>query len=73
MAARFYSSEDIIDVLRGRIAGRGDQNNIAKTLGVSKGYVSDLLAGKKTAPGDAVLSGLGFDPTPHYRRKRRAA
>ena len=72
MAPRFHSPDEIIEVLRGRIASRGAQTEFAEAAGVSKSYLSELVAGKKTAPGDAVLRGLGYDPTPHYRRLRSA-
>jgi plasmid maintenance system antidote protein VapI len=72
MASRFHSPDEIIDVLRERLASRGAQTEFAEASGVSKSYLSELIAGKKVAPGDAVLRGLGFDPTPHYRRLRRS-
>ena len=71
MAPRFHSPDEVIEVLRERTTSRGAMTEFAEMSGVSKSYLSELIAGKKTAPGDAVLRGLGYDPTPHYRRLRR--
>jgi transcriptional regulator with XRE-family HTH domain len=71
MAPRFHSPDEVIEVLRERTTSRGAMTEFAEAAGVSKSYLSELITGKKAAPGDAVLRGLGYDPTPHYRRLKR--
>ena len=61
------SQGEIVEALRSRIAYRRGQERLAKELGISRPYLSELLAGKKK-PGPAILKALGYDPTPYYRK-----
>lgn len=67
MRATFDSEKAIADVIRARIGYRKPQTALADELGVSRSYLSEVLAGKKK-PGPGLLRALGYDPSPYYRK-----
>lgn len=64
---QYRTDRYIVAELRGRINYATTQREIAAELGVSNGYLSEVLAGKKSI-GEKILKALGYDPRPHYRR-----
>lgn len=69
MSRRSRLSPDPIAVLRQELAIAGSQTALAAALALSKQYVSDLLAYKRT-PGPKVLRALGFEMRWVRRRKK---
>jgi hypothetical protein len=65
------SAAEIVELLRGRVGYRRRANALARQLGVSHSYLSEVLAGKKL-PGPKLLDALGFDPAPRYARKSKS-
>ena len=63
----YRTDEQIAAELRSRIGYSTTQTAIAKELGISKAFLSEVLAGKK-AVGKKVLKALGYQPVPYYRR-----
>ena len=60
MPATTLSSAEVIDALRQAIEASGlSQRTYAQNIGVSQAYVSDVLAGKRSAS-ERVLSALGL-------------
>lgn len=45
--------------LHDKIREAGDQKTLAKQLGISQGYLSDVLLGRRE-PADKILTGLGL-------------
>lgn len=66
----FKSEQDIIEVVRAKITYRRHQTALAAELGVSRSYLSEFLAGKKS-PGPVILRAIGYDPSPYYRKAER--
>jgi len=65
---RYKTSSQIAADLQSLITYEVTQRDLAKTLGVSTAYLSDILAGKRGA-GPKVLKALGYGPEPHYRKE----
>lgn len=61
------SEDEIADALRQRIGYRKTQEDLANELGISRSYLSEILAGKKKV-GHAVLTAMGYDPKPRYMK-----
>ena len=60
MPANTISGAEVIDALRAAIAASGvSQRTYAQRIGVSQSYISDVLAGKRSAS-ERVLSALGL-------------
>lgn len=59
---------DILRMLLRECRRAGTQAEWAKAQGLSATYVSDVLKGRR-APGDSILSALGFERVVTYRRK----
>ncbi len=66
---QFVTSGTLRDELRSRINYQTRQKDVAEQLGVTKGYLSAVLAGNKEI-GPAILKAMGYDPTPHYRKRK---
>lgn len=65
---RYQTSREIAAWIASRVGYGTTQKMLAKELGVSSGYLSDVLAGNREC-GPRILNALGYDPTPHYRMK----
>ncbi len=61
-----------IAAIRRFIKSHISQRNAAVALGISPGYLSDILKGRRIAP-DAVLDRLGLERYSGVRRKKPAA
>lgn len=59
------TADDVREMLKGKIGYNHGVRALAKQLGVSQGYMSDVLSGKR-APGPKILAALGFSPEPVY-------
>jgi transcriptional regulator with XRE-family HTH domain len=60
---------ELIDLLRVRVAAAGGQQQFADSIGVSQGYVNDILAGKRE-PGPKILLALGYKKVSLYEMMR---
>lgn len=56
-----------MDIIRAKVA-KASQAVVAAELGISRGYLSELLLGRRQ-PGDKILDALGLEMTVTYRRK----
>lgn len=65
----YVTERDIAELMKARLLAKKSQRDLAKELGVSETYLSDFIRGKRTA-GPKVLKGLGYDPTPFYRKAK---
>ena len=70
------TEQELIDHIRKRCPERGDMQALCGELGISQGYLSDLLAGKARA-GAIIAEKLGFRTEMMFvpkagRRKARA-
>lgn len=63
----YRTDEQIAAELRSKIGYATTQTAMAEELGLSKAYLSEVLAGKKSV-GKKILKALGYEPTPFYRR-----
>jgi len=61
------NTEDVRKRLRKMAAALGSQQALAKSLGVSTAYLSDVL-NERRQPGPTILSALGLTPETTYRR-----
>lgn len=64
---KFMTESQIVELARGQIGYGRTQRDLAAEAGVSHGYVSTFLAGRKGI-GPALLKALGFDPQPYYKK-----
>ena len=64
--------QDVLDLLRRRIAKRESMSAWAAEHGIAKSYLSQVLAGH-TTPGPSVLDALGLKKVVTYQRLRGAA
>ena len=66
------TSRQLAKLLAARIGYGFTQRDLAKELEISAAYLCDFLQGRREA-GPAILTALGYDPMPHYfkRKKRR--
>ena len=67
------TADEVREILRQKL-GDGTQVDLARTLGISPAYLSDILSGARD-PGDRVLDALGLRRAVEYqpvnnRRKR---
>ena len=53
------TTSEFLLFLHDRIREAGDQKTLAKQLGVSQGYLSDVLLGRRE-PADKILTRLGL-------------
>lgn len=60
---------DIIAVVRRACREAGDQQTLARQLGVSPAYISDVLNERKE-PGPKILDPLGYERVVTYRRRK---
>ena len=63
----FHSAKQVVSEIRDCLKVE-TQNAVANRLGVNQGYLSRVLAGKRGLS-KVLLRQMGFDPTPHYRKK----
>lgn len=65
------TADEVRAILRQKL-GDGTQVDLAKSLGISPAYLSDILSGARD-PGDRVLDALGLERAVDYRplNKRR--
>lgn len=62
------TQDDVIFLLRKRIAEVGNQKIYAERIGASSTYVSDVLK-KKREPGEKILEALGLEKITVYIMK----
>lgn len=53
------SSEEFLDLIRREVKACGTQKAFADKVGVTQGYINDILK-KKREPGPKILDALGF-------------
>ncbi len=64
----FVSEDDIIQQIRRMMLSENlNGKGMARRLGVSPSYFSEVMSRKKQ-PSAVMLMGMGFDPTPHFKR-----
>ena len=56
---RSLTKQEMVDLIKGEVLRRGSQRILAKDIGVSDAYVSDILLGKRGI-GPAILHFLGY-------------
>lgn len=61
--------QDVIELIRGEAEKTGSQKELAKKLGVSAQYISDILNGRRE-PGDAILKPLGLRKVTTYEQEQ---
>lgn len=66
----YKSSRALAEELKASIGYDNNQRDIARRLGISAAYLSAFLAGNREA-GPKILSKLGYETTPVYRRKHK--
>jgi predicted transcriptional regulator len=49
--------------------GERSQRALARELGVSDTFLSDVIKGRRK-PGPTLLKALGYDPTPHFAKRK---
>lgn len=62
--------QDIVSLLERKALAPGGQQAVARTLGISSAYLSDIIGGKRQ-PGKKVLNALGLECVVTYRRKAK--
>ena len=62
---------EIVEELRSRVSYRISQTDLADKIGISRSYLSEVLAGKKISIGPRILDALGYDPAPRYAKRRK--
>lgn len=62
-----FSAGQLLAILRARTRKLGSQADLARELGVSTGYLNDVLQGRAEA-GDKILRPLGLERVVAYRR-----
>lgn len=67
---KFFTTEAVIAMLKGRQGGLSDCA-YAKTLGVSRQFMSDVLRGTR-GPSKELLESIGLERRIVYQKKRRA-
>lgn len=67
----YATDREIAELVKTKIGPKKTQRVLAEELGISEAYLSDFLNGRRNA-GPLILKGLGYDPTPHYRKHVRA-
>lgn len=68
MKRKLLTIEDVLDILRDGIKTHGTQVKYAEFLGVTQGYINDMLK-RKRDPGPRVLDALGLEKVVTYREK----
>lgn len=58
--------------LRKQLPRYGSQNAMARAMGISGAYLSDLLNGKRE-PGEKVLNALGLERVVRYEKREGKA
>lgn len=58
---------DILSIIRKAAKQAGSQSALAKQLGVSEPYLSDVL-NERRDPGESILTPLGYERVTVYRR-----
>ena len=66
---KHYSTSYVIAMLRMLIVKEGSQAKLAKKLGVSSAYLSDVLKANRD-PGPSILVPLGFESRTVYVRTK---
>ena len=66
---RYLTSRELAKQLAATVSRDRRQKAIAIDLGISDAYLSDFLNGKREA-GPMILTALGYEPTPFYRKAR---
>lgn len=69
MPKRELTKDELIQVLSDACFAAGGASHWAKSVGISKQYVSDVLKGR-TLPGDAICRALGYERVPTTYRKK---
>jgi predicted transcriptional regulator len=67
--ATYKDDDDLRALVRNTVERTGTQQALAKEIGISKAYLCDFLKGNRGA-GPAILSALGFEPKPYYRKSK---
>ena len=65
------SAIDITEELRQFVENAASLRSAAAELGVSSSKVSETLNNKRRI-GRKIIESLGYDPTPHYKRREGA-
>jgi hypothetical protein len=65
------TEQEIIDELKARVKGRGNLRGTARALGVSESFLWEVTHGTRGI-GPKILTALGYEPTPHYRKQEIA-
>lgn len=60
--------EDVLDRIRREVKACGTQQAFAAKIGVTQGYINDILK-RKREPGPKVLGSLGLEKVVVYREK----
>jgi transcriptional regulator with XRE-family HTH domain len=75
MTPKRLSLDDVLSILRTRL-GAGSAREMAEELGVSAGYLHDVLRGNRQ-PGPSILAPLNLEKieeiTVYYRNARKQA
>ena len=66
------TNEELIGILRHRVASHGGPRRYAKHLGVSCAFVSRMVAGRKNVCGRILLD-LGYERVAAFRKAPRVA
>lgn len=68
---QFLNRTEIVAKVKSEMAAKKlNQKQMAERLGVSEGYFSDFVK-EKRGVGPSLLTALGYDLTPHYRRAKQ--
>jgi len=68
---QFLNRTEIVAKVKAEMAQKSlTQKDMARKLRVSEGYFSDFIK-EKRGVGPAILTALGYDLTPHFRRAKR--
>lgn len=55
-----YDRDDVVAMLRAKVAAKGTQVALAREIGISPAWMSDILLGAR-APANRVLAYLGLE------------
>ena len=61
---------DFLALLRRRVQDAGSQSALAKELGISDSYLSDVLT-QRREPGEAMLTPMGIERVVVYREAEK--
>lgn len=64
----FLTIEDVLELIRREVKACGTQQAFAVKVGITQGYVNDILR-RKREPGPKVLEALGLEKVVVYKEK----